>query len=307
MARQITDKSAVLFKYNSTVSASDAVAVMTTPFLSPDVKSQEYKEIGTGKLGQTKNYVDEQNTTVDFSLEVMLRGNDKTGTAPETPPAIRELLLSCGLTETINANDVTYVPNHDYVNPSQAEIYVDGYKRLVTGAVSNLNLSGTVGECAKATFAVSGFTTPQATSATNPSVTLDTEALLIVSKVSAVTVAGATLNVESFEMDLGNENINVYAVDTSEYIRKDFVPTITLSGIKTKGDETGWTDLVADDVKEIIIVLGSGTGKQLTITATQAKTSQMGESDNDGMVNFSRTFRLQPDATGDNHFSIKWH
>lgn len=307
MARQITDKSVVLFKYNGTVASTDAITVTTTPFLSPDVKSQEYKEIGSGKLGQTKNYVDEQNTTVEFDLEVMLRGNDKTGIAPETPPAIAELLKASGLTETIGASDVVYTPNHDTVNPSQCEVYVDDYKRVITGAIANMKISGTVGECAKATFSVSGFTTPQSISASNPTVTLDEEALLIVSKISAVTLDGTTLNIDSFEFDLGNENINVYAVDVSEYIRKDFQPTITLSGIKTKGDESGWTDLVADSVAEIIIVLGDSTGKQFTITASQAKTSQMGESDNEGMVNFSRTFRLQGDATGDNHFSIKWH
>lgn len=306
MARQITDKSAVLFKYNGTATSANAVTVTETPFLSPDVKSQEYKEIGSGKLGQTKNYVDANNTTVQFDLVAMLRGNDKTGVAPETPPAIADLLKACGLTEAIGADNVTYTPNHDDVSSSQAVVYIDDYKRVIDGAIATLKISGTVGECAKATFSVSGYTTPAATSEANPTVTLDTESLMIVSKVSAITVDGTTINAESFDFDIGNDIKSIYAISVGEFIRTDFKPTITLSGIKTKGDESGWNDLIAEDVREIIIVLGSGAGKTVTITASQAKTSEMSESDNDGMVNFSRTFRCQGDANGDNHYSIKW-
>lgn len=306
MARQITDKSAVLFKYNGTATSANAVTVTETPFLSPDVKSQEYKEIGSGKLGQTKNYVDANNTTVQFDLVAMLRGNDKTGVAPETPPAIADLLKACGLTESIGADNVTYAPNHDDVSSSQAVVYIDDYKRVIDGAIATLKISGTVGECAKATFSVSGYTTPAATSEANPTVTLDTESLMIVSKVSAITVDGTTINAESFDFDIGNDIKSIYAISVGEFIRTDFKPTITLSGIKTKGDESGWNDLIAEDVREIIIVLGSGVGKTVTITASQAKTSEMSESDNDGMVNFSRTFRCQGDASGDNHYSIKW-
>ncbi len=306
MARQITDKSAVLFKYNGTATSANAVTVTETPFLSPDVKSQEYKEIGSGKLGQTKNYVDANNTTVQFDLVAMLRGNDKTGVAPETPPAIADLLKACGLTETIGADNVTYTPNHNDVSSSQAVVYIDDYKRVIDGAIATLKISGTVGECAKATFSVSGYTTPAATSEVNPTVTLDTESLMIVSRVSAITVDGSTINAESFDFDIGNDIKSIYAISVGEFIRTDFKPTIALSGIKTKGDESGWSDLIAEDVREIIIVLGSGAGKTVTITASQAKTSEMSESDNDGMVNFSRTFRCQGDANGDNHYSIKW-
>jgi len=307
MAKQITDKCVALFKYNASVSASNAITLISTPFLTPDVKSQEYKEIGSGKLGQSKTYVDEQNTTVEFDLELMLRGNDKTGKTPTTIPAVAELLKSCGLSQTIGTNDVVYSPNHDYISPSEAKVYIDDYARKVSGAISNMKISGAVGECAKIVFNVSGFTTPQATAQKNPTVTLDTQALMIVSKISAITLDGTTLNVENFEFDLGNENVNVYAVGVSEFIRKDFAPKITLSGIKTKGDETGWTDLVASSVKKIVITLGNAVGKQVTINASQANTSQMSEQDNDGMVNFSRTFILEGDAKGDNHFSIKWH
>lgn len=308
MAKQIVDKSVALFKYGGSAVAADNVTIAATPFLSPDVKSQEYKEVGTGKLGQTKSYVDEHNTTVAFDLEVLLRGHNKAADNLDTPPKISELLKACGLTETPTLDtDVTYTPNHDHVDASQAVIYMDGYKRVVDGAVCNMKISGNVGEAAKAVFTVNGYTTPAAVADPNPTVTNDTESLLIVSKVTAITLAGTAVNIESFEFDLGNEIKNNYATGLAEFLRTDFKPTINLSGIKTKGDESGWEDLISNGAKEIIIVLGTAAGKKCTITATQAKTSEMSESDSDGMVNFSRTFRLEGDANGDNHFSIKWH
>jgi len=310
MSRQITDKCVILFKYNGSATSDDVVTVSETPFLSPEVKSQEYKEIGSGKLGQTKSYADEYNTTVTYDLVSMLRGNDKTGVAPQTPPAIASLLKASGLNEAIDTTEgnksVTYTPKHDDISASESVVYIDGYKRIINGAITNLKISGTVGECAKVTCSVSGFTTPEPIAEANPTVTLDSEALLIVSKVSVVTVDGTTLNVESFEFDAGNEIKNVYAVSIGEYVRTDFKPTIKLSGIKTKGDETGWSDLIADNVREIIITLGNEAGKRVTIKASQAKVSENSESDKDGMVNFSRTFRCQGDDTGDNHYSIKW-
>lgn len=307
MAKQNSKKSVVLFNYNDTPTSSNAITLTTTPFLSPDVKSQDYEETGSGKLGQMKSYVDENNTTVSFDLEVLLKGNNKAGDALDTPPAISNLLKACGLTEVIGTNDVVYSPNHDYVEPSEAEVYIDDFKRIITGAIATVKISGTVGEAAKATFSVSGFTTPQALSATNPTVTLDTESLLIVSKVSAITLAGTELNIENFEFDLGNVINQNYVTGLAEFVRSDFDPVVSLSGIKTKGDESGWTELVAESVKEVKIVLGTGAGKQFTLIVPQAKTKEMGESDNDGIVNYTRTFRCQADASGDNHFSIKYH
>jgi hypothetical protein len=308
MAKQNAKKSVVLFKYNGSPTAANALTLVNTPFLSPDVKSQDYSETGSGNLGQAKSYVDEHNTTVSFDLEAFLKTNNKAGDDLDTPPAISNLFKACGLTETPTTDtDVIYTPNHDYVEGSQALVYLDGYKREVIGAVANLKISGTVGEVAKAIFTVSGFTTPEAQAQPNPTVTLDTEALLIVSKVSAITYGGTALNIESFDFDLGNVINQNYTTGLSEFVRTDFDPMITLNGIKTKGDESGWTELVADSVKEIKIVLGSGPGKQFTLIASQAKTKEMSESDKEGIVNFSRTFRCQGDASGNNHFSMKYH
>lgn len=306
MAKSITDKTVVLFKYNGIPLPANAITTSNTPFVKPSIKNQTYKDVGTGKLGASKTYFDENQTDTSFDIEILLRGSDKTGLAPKTAPKIAELLKAAGLTETQGTVDITYTPNHGYVLPSTCYVYQDDEKRSVTGAVADMKIEGSVGQAAKVTFSVQGFTSPAPIVETNPTVTLDTNSLMIVSKITAITLAGTALNITKFELDLNNEIKLDYATGMSEFVRKDFAPKIKLSGIKTKGDLTPWTDLIATSVKEIIITLGSGAGKTVTITATQASTSDMEENDDNGTVAYSRTFDLQGDATGENQFKIKW-
>jgi len=306
MAKSITKRTVFLFKYNGVPVVGNAITTLNTPFVKPNIKAKKYVDVGNGKLGGTKTYIDENQIDTSFDVEVLLRGSDKTGALPKTPPKFAELLKASGLTETQGTIDVTYTPNHGYLSPSTCYVYQDDEKRSITGAVCNMKIKGTVGEAAKAIFTVQGFTTALPVVEVNPTVTLDSNTLMIVSKVTAITVAGTQLNITDFEFDLNNENKLDYATAMSEFTRRDFNPTIKLSGIKVKGDLTAWTDLVATSVKEIIIVLGSGAGKTLTITATQASTSDMDENDDDGIVAYSRTFDLQGDATGENQFKIKW-
>jgi len=306
MAKVLTNKAVVLFKYNGTPVAANGITTSNKPFVKPNIKMKHYPDVGQGKLGASKTYIDENQIDTSFDVEVILRGSDKTGVLPKTPPKIAELLKASGLTETQGTIDVTYTPNHGYVSPSTCIVYQDDEKRTVTGATCDMKIKGTVGEAAKAIFTIQGFTTATPVAEANPTVTLDSNTLMIVSKVTAVTLAGTTLNVTDFEFSLNNDNKLDYATAMSEFTRRDFNPQIKLTGIKEKGNLTAWTDLLAVSVKEIIIVLGSGAGKTLTITATQANTVDIDENDNDGIVAYSRTFDLQGDATGDNHFKIKW-
>lgn len=306
MAKSLTDKTVVLFKCNGTPIAANTVTTSNVPFVKPSIKTKSYKDVGTGRLGNQKTYIDEHQTDTSFDLEVLLRGNDKSGVEPTNAPKIAELLKASGLLETVGTNSVTYTPNHNYVEPSTCYVYQDDTKRVITGAMCDMKISGSVGEAAKVTFTVQGFTAPAPTIEINPTVTLDDNSLMIVSKVTAITLDGDILNITNFELNLNNEIKLDYATNMGEFIRKDFAPKLKLTGVKIKGDETAWADLTSDELREITIVLGSGIGRTLTITASQAKTSDMEENDNDGTVGFARTFDLQGDSTGENQFEIKW-
>lgn len=305
MALIDTNKNSVLFKYNGAPDASNVVNIEENVMVSPNIDSKEYKEFD-GELGNTKSYFDDEHTTTSFNVKAKLRGNDKTGLAPETPPAVADLLKACGMTETVGAADVTYTPNHGVVSPSQAIVYVDGKKRSVDGIVGNFKLSGTVGECAMVEFELQGYTDIADSDEANPSVTLDSETLMVVKSVSAVTEDGTTFNLKSFDFNLNNEIIDIYAISLAKFERVNFDPKISLTGYRDSTDTTSWTELAAQTTRAVAIELGSGTGKTVTLTIDSAMPISNSESDDSGKLSITKEFRCEKDATSGNHYEIKW-
>lgn len=298
-----TKKNIVLFKYGGTPTTSDVVNIEEFVNVAPDIKTQEYKELD-GELGNTKSYIDDEHTTTNFSLQAKLRGNDKTGAAPDTPPAISNLLKSAGLSETVTASsDVTYTINHGTLSASQATVYLDGRKRLVDGIVSDFKLTGEVGLCAKVEFTCSGYTNIAFVGEANPAVTLDSEALMIVNKISAVTIDGSTFNLKSFDFGVNNEIIDIYAVDLAKYERVDLDPKISLVGYEDS-TSTAWADLAAQGLKSIVITLGSGAGKTVELKIDSAMPTTNTENDDSGKLGITREFRCIKDATSGEHFEL---
>jgi len=302
MALIDTSKNSVLFKYGATPTASNVVNIEEKVSIAPDIKQSDYKELD-GELGNTKSYIDPEHTTTTFTVKAKLRGNDKTGVAPESAPAIDDLLKASGLSGAAGVSDYTYTPNHGTLTPAQATVYTDGKKRVADGIVCDFKLSGTVGECAVVEFSASGYTDIAEVSEANPAVTLDNESLMIVNKVSAVTVGGSTFNLKSFEFTLNNEVQDIYAVNIAKYERVDFDPKITLTGYRDSAD-TAWSDLSAQDLKTIVITLGSGAGKTVTLTIDSARPLNNNESDDSGKLSIAKEFRCLKDATSSHHFEL---
>jgi hypothetical protein len=300
-----TNKNVVLLKYGATPNATNVVNIEDFVNIAPDVKTEEYKEFD-GDLGNTKSYIDPEHTTCDFTIKAKLRGNDKTGANPDTPPAITNLLKASGLKETItDDSDVTYTVNQESLSPATAIVYVDGKKRVADGIVCNFKLSGEVGSCAMVEFSAKGYTDILDVNEANPDVSLDSEALMIVNKVSAVSVGGNTFNLESFDFDLGNDIQDIYAVGLAQFERSNFDAKISLTGYKDSADTT-WADLSSQDLKSIVITLGNGTGKTVTLTIDSARPLTPSESDKSGKMSITKEFRCVKDATSSEHFKLKW-
>ena len=305
MALVDTEKNSVLFKYGATPGVADVVNIEDKVILSPNIAQNDFKELD-GELGNTQSYIDQEHTTVDFAMKVKVRGNDKTGIAVDTPPAIADLLKASGLSETINAGtDVTYTPNHGAITPSEAVVYMDGRKRAVDGIVCDFKLSGEVGNILMADFNAKGYTDIALTTEANPSVTLDSEALMIVNKISAVTEDATTFTLKNFEFSLNNDIQDFYAVSLAQYERVNFDPKISLTGYDDTAS-TAWDDLAAQNVKAIEIVLGNGAGKTVTLTIDSAIPLSNSESDDSGKLGITKEYRCLKDVTSGNHFELKW-
>jgi hypothetical protein len=307
---QLTEKGIVIFKFGiGAVSATDFVTITNKVLITPDVPKITYSE-PNGKLANEQSYVDEQNVTTKFDLEVLVRGNNKAGDALATPPKIADLLKSCGLVQTVvetpGSELVSYTPTHtDYV-ASNATVFLDDSKRDITGIRSSLKISGKVGEVAKITFSCQGFTTAKPTTSANPAFVKDKETLLLVNSVSVITVGGSTVNLESFEFDIGNDIKNEYLTESKEFSRSNFKPTLSLKGKKVKGEEVAWDDLVNGTQREIVITLGNEAGKTFILRASHSELTENGENDTDGKVYFDRKFDLRGDENGENHFELNW-
>lgn len=298
MSIQQTLKSTILVKSGGVPTATDVITTNGLVFVNPKVKSGDYDDMGNGMMGAKKTYIDSQWVNVEFDIPAQAKKASALGVAPK----LSNLFKLCGLVETVTASTKTeYKAGGVTTGTGQAKSYIDGYVRTITGAVANLKMSGKVGEPLSATFSVKGFLdSAQATAEANPAVTLDTLTAPLVSKVSVLTIGGATINADSFDFDLGNDIQETYAIGLSQYYIQNFDPTLSVTAVKTIGtDENAWVDFGAGTVRAIVVQVGVA-GEMIEISIPFAKLKEVSEADDAGKVKMSRTFRAQASVGNDN-------
>lgn len=297
MALLDSTQSLILVDALGVPAAGDFLETTEPVILNPTVSSGEYQRT-TGKKNSKSTYIDTNHSTVSFSIPGFLRGNDTTGAALDTVPKISSLFKMCGLSETVVATvgseSVTYEPTQDAITGGYVTSYTDGYKRELTGALGNLSIEFTVGEPVKFSAEMMAYVSALApTAAANPSVTLDTNELLICNKVSVVTIAGSTFNAKSGTLNMNHTIEDIYAVGLGSYESADFAPTIELNGFKTAGDESAWTDLTSRAAKQIIVQFGSVNGKAAKIVVDAAVVSAVEESADQNKIASKVTYNCE--------------
>jgi len=299
MANQLTIKNTLLFKTGGVPADTDNITTSSDVLVIPTAKTIEYKNIGNGATGNNKTQTIPELTTTDFTAEVIAR----TGGALGVAPAYGELLKACGLNEVVTADtDVTYTPASTFVQGT-AKAYLDGSYRDVTGIVGDITFSGKVGELAKFSFAMKGFTTLGETAGANPSVTLDTNTNLKVENASVITVGGAAIALTDFEFKTGNQINETNAVGQNEFYISDIKPTVNVKAVKTKGNAAHWDDLNANTIKTVVVTLGTDAGNKITLTAPYCNPTNVSENDGSGKIVYDETFECQSSAGYDN-FSL---
>jgi len=299
MANQLTVKNTLLFSTAGVPADTDNITTSADVLILPTVKTTEYKNIGNGATGNNQTQTIPDLTTTDFTVEVIAR----TGGALGVAPSYGELLKACGLSEVVTAStDVTYTPAKSFVQGT-AKGYLDGSYRDVTGITGDITLGGKVGELAKFSFAMKGFTTLSETAGANPTVTVDTNTNLKVENATIITVGGDSIPLTSFEFKTGNQINETNAVGKNEFYISDIKPTINVKAVKTKGVATHWADLKSNTEKIVVVTLGSTAGDKITLTATYCNPTTVSESDDSGKIVYDETFECQSSAGYDN-FSI---
>lgn len=299
MANQLSAKNTLLFSTSGEPAAADVITTSSDVLVLPTARTVEYKNIGNGALGNNQTQTLSELTTTDFTAEVIAR----TGGAKGTAPSYAELLKACGMSEVVDAStSVTYAPAASFAQGT-AKVYLDGSYRDVTGIVGDVTFGGKVGELAKLSFAMKGYTTLGETAGANPSVTVDANTNLKVENASVITVGGNSIPLTGFEFKTGNEINKTEAVDQNEFFIADFKPTINVTAVKTKGVATHWSDLNSNTIKSVVVTLGTTDGDKITLTAPYCNPTNVSESDDSGKIIYDETFSCQSSAGYDN-FSI---
>ena len=299
MAKQLTSKNTFLINSAAVPAAADVITTNEFVFVNPQAKSVETKDIGNGQLGNSKTVTIADWTTAQFDVGVNARTSGAAGTAP----SYAALFKACGLVETIDTTNgtVTYAPGG---TPSgTAKNYTDGAVRQIDGIAGDMKFGGSVGDIAKFTFSLQGFTDLSETAEANPAVTLDSNKDLVITSATAITVGGGLIALQEFEFTLGNEIQESYGIGVKEFYISDFKPTIAVKAIKTKGNAVHWDDLKNNTIKEVVVTLGGTAGNTITFTASYCNPKEVSESDNNGEVVYNQTWECQSSAGNDN-FSI---
>ena len=308
MALYDSKKVVVAVKYGGTASGTNAVSVINEDVrVKPTSGTGNFKELN-GKLGNKTTWMNTDDTTGEITVESFLLGNDGTGSALATPPVWKEIYKTCGLTETIDTTlSVAYTPSQSQPSDlSTVAIWRDGLKRVLTGAVGSLTITGNIGEPIKQSAVINGFTTIASTAEANPAATsIDETLLLVLKSIDTVTVNGGAIKAQSFTLTQANDNQKQYFIGLKDYERIDFDSTLEVTYLKENEDV--YTAFAAGSTVPVIIKAGATNGKKVQITCGQAVVDGTPtETSINGKEAFTVKYSLQGDSSGENQFQIKY-
>ena len=234
------------------------------------------------------------------SFKAEIRGNGSNA----MDDFISECLQCCGLKNTAETYQV-----HSAIADDKClsiDVWEDGVKKGLAGAMGNLRLEGIVGKRLFAIFNFLGrWITP--TDDSLPSMTPGTETPPLLAS-GTFTFGGDLLKIGSFGLDLGNvivPRLDVNAIDgIAHYEITDFDPVVSIdpeADLIANHDFYGkW---LAGTEGALSVILGAGAGKQITIAAPKVQYRELKGSDREGLQIHDLTGQCNHDS-GDDAFSI---
>lgn len=285
--------------------------------ISYSLEMDEYRRrILDGTLDLQLSVIGKQRGTVSFTVDM---APSAVG-SPATPPAWGKFLKACGFKETIfGAVGVSYVPHVDVTHTPitfeiQEQLEGGSADMLVTtfhGAMGNVTFAiGTVGEPIQMSFEFSG---PWAMGDTAFAARIDPTGLTTIKPPAVlsatVTVGGVTQDIDSFEVNPGNEVQEWTDPSKSEGIKGFYIsgkePILTmdptLKQISTEDVYGDWLNCVPGAV---VVGLVAGAGAALTLSAPAAQLTGVGIGDRNGARLAEKTFLLTQGPAGNDVFEI---
>jgi len=102
----------------------------------------------------------------------------------------------------------------------------------------------------------------------------------VIKSITAITVDGSEIDLESFTFDIGTDIQETYALNKKEFHIADYKPTMKVTAIKTKGNSTHWSELNNNTKKAVVVTLGDTAGNIIELSAPYCAPYDVSENDN---------------------------
>ncbi len=234
------------------------------------------------------------------SLRAEMRGNGTNA----MDAGVAALLQSCGF---VVAGEV-YTPESNPANHKTCtlQVWEEGVKKILYGAMGNPKLEGEMGKPLWANFEFQGiYDTVADVARPTPSFGTETPPVL---KGCTFTIGGISRNVTNFSLDMQNQiallTSIVPATGIAYAVKQDRDPVVSFDleaePVATYDVFGAW---LAGTEAALSLVLGSGAGKQITISIPKLQYREIPEADSDGFRTWNITGQCNHN-TGDDEVSI---
>lgn len=237
------------------------------------------------------------------SLRAEMRGNGTLG----LDAGVAALLQACGFGAPVTG---VYKPASDPANQKTCtlQVWEEGVKKILYGAMGNLRLEGEMGKPLWANCEFQGIYEPPGDVA-RPTPSFGTETPPVL-KGCTFTIGGASRNVTSFSLDMQNEIALLTSIVPATGIayaqKRDRDPVVSFD-LEAEAVGGGGYDVfgawLAGTEAALSLVMGSGAGKQITISIPKLQYRDIPEGDRDGFQTWNIAGQCNHN-TGDDDVSI---
>lgn len=218
------------------------------------------------------------------------------GAAAGTPWRFGPLLRACGLKETVNAaSSVVYDPRSSSFESVAMNLWLDGYKHIITGAFGTFTMEATAGEGVQVTWDIMGLYTEPTIDAI-PTQTLET-IQPVTFESAAGWIAGQGVIIKSFRFTAGvvvSERPDANSANALKGLRiTDRDPRLDMTVEVDTDFRNYFADLNAATTHSVSFQLGTASGNRMVFEAGQAQLLNMPYGENAGLRTFDLAYKIQ--------------
>lgn len=307
MALIKTKASSLFIRQNTTLPTPPTNFVETN---SPLVVVPNFAKVSTNRMNGAMNSKDEAvdtcKTSTAFLASVDMR---ETGAVLTKAPTYAELLKISGFDGSVGADTYTLSNSASNITRGSAVVFMDGNKFTMTDSlVGDTTIELEIGQIGKVSTTLSGFldsATP--TVEANPTVTLDTENVQIVSCLDVVGVGGVSYPAEKIVFKTNPDIANTYTMGGADGLKQDTITDYSITcEITFPVDSAVFGSpaslIEAGTIMGLRCVIGATTGgvpvngKSVVFLADTTKATTYADSVNDDLLQRVLTLRLYDDG-----------